>query len=301
MSSSNEGGMWELMIAQSNHVVRIASAATFAILYFDYAVTFDAEVERFWKARFSSPSFVFYLNRYLSLFGHIPVIYQFYWANEQSVCSKVQMYHQILAGLTQVIVAGLQIFRIHALYHDRRSIVLFLTAFCIVGCAISGWSLAQTWQQPTVNYTYSRKDFPGVGCDFSLSETQGLYLAVIWAITLAFDFSVFVLTMSRIAPIASKCRGTLFTLFLRDGSFYFVALFACHLSNILSCLLATPVYKGISVTTTNVIASSLITRLMLNIRDPNLIQGRYRWPSDASQVERYSEPHSVPLLQGDPA
>ena len=125
-------------------------------------------------------------------------------------CSKVQMYHQILAGLTQVIVAGkckcgalwpaetypdvcvsgLQIFRIHALYHGQRSIVLCLTAFCTVGCAISGvsrvgpsahlklthgpwqWSLARTWQQPTVNYTYSRKGFPGVGCDFSLSETQ---------------------------------------------------------------------------------------------------------------------------------
>lgn len=73
------------------------------------------------------------------------------------------MYHQILAGVTQVIVAGkcecdslwlvdtntnacapgLQIFRIHALYHDRRSILLFLGAFCAVGCAICGVSRAE--------------------------------------------------------------------------------------------------------------------------------------------------------------
>ncbi len=34
---------------------------------------------------------------------------------------------------------------------------------------------------------------------------------------LAFDVAVFALTISRIAAIGPKWRGTLFTLFLRDG------------------------------------------------------------------------------------
>ncbi|KAI1787319.1 hypothetical protein LXA43DRAFT_896391, partial [Ganoderma leucocontextum] len=165
-----------------------------AILYFDYAITFGAEVERFWKARFSPLSFVFYLNRYLSFFVHIPVIYEFYWAHTHSL----HMYHQILAGVTQVIVAGLQIFRIHALYNEHRSITLFLFTFCVVGCVISGWSIAQTWQHPSLNHKYSRKDLPDI--------------AVIWAIMLAFDLAVFALTISRIAVIGPKWRGSLFTL-----------------------------------------------------------------------------------------
>ncbi|PIL26040.1 hypothetical protein GSI_11794 [Ganoderma sinense ZZ0214-1] len=86
--SSSDGGGWELTFAQSNHIVRIASTATFTILYFDYVITFGTEVERFWATRFSSPSSVFYLNRYLSLFGHIPIVYQFYEAHDQSVECK---------------------------------------------------------------------------------------------------------------------------------------------------------------------------------------------------------------------
>nr|VWO94734.1 Uncharacterized protein [Ganoderma boninense] len=162
--------------------------------------------------------------------------------------------------------------------------VLFLIAFCIAGITISGWSFAQAWKQPAVNYTYSSMDLSSIGCDFSLSETQGRYFAVIWGIALAFDLAVFALTLARVAPIASKCRGSLLTLFLRDGALYLQ----------LYMQLAQSVYTGITVTATNVIASSLITRLMLNIRDPNLLPGRFRWPSDTSQVERHFDSFLLP-------
>ncbi|KAI1787320.1 hypothetical protein LXA43DRAFT_713694 [Ganoderma leucocontextum] len=79
------------------------------------------------------------------------------------------------------------------------------------------------------------------------------------------------------------------------GTYYHPrVLFVCHLSNILSCLLAKPAYKGMSVTTTNVVASSLITRLLLNIRDPDLLQGRYHSPSDINS--NGTPRRTVPLI-----
>jgi hypothetical protein len=48
------------------------------ILYYEYALTFSMEVERFWAQRFSWASFFFYLNRYLSLLGHIPVTMEYF-------------------------------------------------------------------------------------------------------------------------------------------------------------------------------------------------------------------------------
>lgn len=56
-----------------------------AILYYDYALTLSTEVERFWRRPWSLVSFGFYLNRYLSLLGHIPVMYEFYGSMAQSV------------------------------------------------------------------------------------------------------------------------------------------------------------------------------------------------------------------------
>ena len=51
-----------------------------AILYFDYSLTFVTEVQRFWTRHVSMASFVFFLNRYLTLLGHVPVMYEFYGA-----------------------------------------------------------------------------------------------------------------------------------------------------------------------------------------------------------------------------
>lgn len=55
------------------------------ILYYDYALTFSVEVDRFWKGRLSFATLIFYFNRYLVLFGHIPVLYEFYASDNQKV------------------------------------------------------------------------------------------------------------------------------------------------------------------------------------------------------------------------
>ena len=56
-----------------------------AVLYFDYSLTFGDEVERFWMRKFSPAAFGFFLNRYLSVLGHIPVMYEFFGPQVQSV------------------------------------------------------------------------------------------------------------------------------------------------------------------------------------------------------------------------
>jgi len=52
-----------------------------AILLYDYCLTFVAEVESCWvvgRCRWGLG--VFYLNRYLVLFGHIPIMLEFFWS-----------------------------------------------------------------------------------------------------------------------------------------------------------------------------------------------------------------------------
>ncbi|EJF55882.1 hypothetical protein DICSQDRAFT_175407 [Dichomitus squalens LYAD-421 SS1] len=217
-----------LVIAESDHDIRIASAIAFGILYFDYTLTYSAEVERFWKGRFSFASFIFYFNRYLALFGHIPVLYEFYGTHNQE------------------------------------------------------WAVSQAWHQPSGDKTMA--GIPGVGCDLTMTEAQGKYLSFVWASVLAWDTTVFALTVYRVLGSGSRWRGSLMGVLLRDGAFYFAVLLVCHMCNILTCLLAQAVTRGISVTITNVIASSLITRLMLNLRDPRLLRNQSSGATELSDL-----------------
>ena len=57
-----------------------------AILYFDFFLTLPAEVDRYWTGNGCSwASLLFFMNRYMSIFCHIPIIYEFFWSMPESV------------------------------------------------------------------------------------------------------------------------------------------------------------------------------------------------------------------------
>ena len=63
-----------------------------AILVYDYCLTFIAEVERFWVVRRLSWSLgFFYLNRYLTLLGYIPIILQSFWSTSNPNKTEVSI------------------------------------------------------------------------------------------------------------------------------------------------------------------------------------------------------------------
>lgn len=57
----------------SSPLILIVDAPLPAILFYDYIVTFTSEVQLFWRPRnkITLPSILFFLTRYLTLFGHI--------------------------------------------------------------------------------------------------------------------------------------------------------------------------------------------------------------------------------------
>jgi hypothetical protein len=46
-----------------------------ALLYYDYLLTLFDEIKYVWRNKFSLISYVFVLNRYLSVVGYIPIVY----------------------------------------------------------------------------------------------------------------------------------------------------------------------------------------------------------------------------------
>lgn len=63
-----------------------------AILLYDYCLTFAAEVERCWSAhRLNWSLGFFYLNRYLTLFGHVPIMIEFFWSTSNPNKTEVSI------------------------------------------------------------------------------------------------------------------------------------------------------------------------------------------------------------------
>ncbi|KAI0334205.1 hypothetical protein GY45DRAFT_1318667 [Cubamyces sp. BRFM 1775] len=281
-----------LVIAESNHVNRVFAAIAFGILWYDFLLTLPLEIERYWRGGRSWASIFFFLNRYMSVLSHIPVAVEFFAAMPEPSCRKLQLYHQILAALTQCFVGVLLMLRTYALYNRSRKVVYLLTSICTLGGAVSVWAIVSVRGlhvpsfQDVAIYT---------GCDLTLTEKQSLaltyfsaYLAAAWSSILVFDATIFVLTLVQALRVGRTWSHSLFYVMLRDGTLGSLSsmLVICYLSNILTYI---PVYKGVSTTMTNVISSTLITRLMLNIRDPKLLELPHRWPSELMDI------HDAPL------
>ena len=64
-----------------------------AILLYDYCLTVAAELERCWfvRRRLSWGLCFFYLNRYLVLFGYIPIMMEFFWTTSNSNKTEVSI------------------------------------------------------------------------------------------------------------------------------------------------------------------------------------------------------------------
>jgi len=245
-----------------------------SILYYDYLLTITSEIERYWipLARGSSPrdvftwtTFLFLVTRYLGIFGHIPVGMEMFWQKHTSFCSVLVTYHQFFSIVVQILIGVLLILRTYALY-SRSKWVLWLTcSLTALAIGIGAYAIVQ------IHTSAPPDPLPiNLGCNDTISTTQGHCIAMAWSGMLLFDIVVFILTLRKAVALGKSGRRTLTDIFFRDGTVYFGCMAIANLSNILTYLLGPPLIKGLTTTLTNVVSLILISHLMLNIRDPKL-------------------------------
>ncbi|EIN09106.1 hypothetical protein PUNSTDRAFT_120530 [Punctularia strigosozonata HHB-11173 SS5] len=265
-------------------ITRYIYTVSFAVLYYDYALTLGTEIARYWGRRLTWPSAFFLVNRYLSLLGFVPIVFESYWApSDQDKCHVWHIYHQIFAVVLQIIVGVLQIMRTYALYGRSRAVLIFLVTWAVIVVIIALWAILGD-HSPTITLTA-----PGLslGCMYILTRNQAIHLTIAWSGQLAFDCIIFALTAARsiqhtklkvfLPGTRPRDSDALFTVLIRDGAVYFAVLTLSSLANILSFVLLSPALRGVLTIPTNVLAASLISRLMINVRDPRIV--RFATPS----------------------
>ncbi|KAA1473148.1 hypothetical protein DENSPDRAFT_851409 [Dentipellis sp. KUC8613] len=278
---------WETLV---NNALNLAA---FVVLYYDYALTFPAELEYYWRpGSFNWASGVFFINRYVALVGHLPVVYQCFvppsTIGRHKICkldtipfrpgdgtSSTYCGHVIIflgSFISEIDKHGgttvLMMMRMYALYNRNRYI---LATMLIVIAAGIAWIITVEVKSAALG---------------PITDSQGKHIAAAWTALLLFDTTVFILTMYKVHRIGRIRHQPLLRTLFRDGVIYYMYdyfLIAWDLVstadrtcsviliiNIINIFVWAGVYKGITSTPTNVISVTMMSRLMLNLREPQL-------------------------------
>ncbi|KAH9857025.1 hypothetical protein C2E23DRAFT_881512 [Lenzites betulinus] len=272
---------WVYAVRFNNALVLVA----YTTLYYDYLLTFSDEVEYFWKsASLSIISVLFVVNRYLGLLGPLPLLTE-YFANlpEHTYVDVHHTYHQAYALASQGIVAVMLVIRTYALYNRSRRILYLLVGTHVSGALVC--LVAVLLSVSPVN-TITPLPFTYAACDLSLTNNQANHLVIAWSAMLWFDTTIFTLTLVQALRMRRHFPGGLLEVMFRDGTVYYGFMVASNVSNIITFLITrtnSPL-KGMDTTLTNVLSTTLTSRIILNLRNPELQKPRQSQGDDLTSI-----------------
>ncbi|CAK5272467.1 unnamed protein product [Mycena citricolor] len=293
--------MEHLSDSQIARQLRISAWLVFSpstLLCYEYLITLDDEIARYWSAGRSWGSALFFLNRYVALLGSVPVVVEFMLASmnadarRKQLCSAFQSYHSYFALFSQVLVCVIIVTRTYALYGRNR---IALTAMVtVVGALVT---LAIVILVRGGDDGALSRNLLAIGCPSATSHPQSIStfpsprtcvcVIVLTAIRdcdclerdgkehclLIFDCMIFFMTLWKAVRFSFRGRensGTLLHVLVRDGSMYFGLMAIANAVNIGTYTMGGPIMSGAVTTGVNILSSVLVSRLMLNIRDPRL-------------------------------
>ncbi|KAI0255148.1 hypothetical protein BJV78DRAFT_820553 [Lactifluus subvellereus] len=294
-------------IARQFLVAHILSFVPYVVVWYDYFLTLSDEIDLFWtrRGRFSLFPFFFFLNRYVSLAGDLPIVvfgviggtsfmvrvpagpavhcwhldpHNAVTAPLQS-CKTSRLYHMVLQLIQQSIVAGAYTPFSASRRSPRHHYILALCVMQIDAIYKSRWVLALLMLIIVVGAAVASWSIYLLVAQhrpyFMVSST---FLGCRRPLSDTEGFysaiswtGALVLDTSVFLLLLWKAvtigRGVrLYNVIMRNGTIYYTILSLVNLSNILVLRFATPALKTSMTSLANALAPTLISRLILNLR-----------------------------------
>ncbi|KAJ7480776.1 hypothetical protein FB451DRAFT_1238409 [Mycena latifolia] len=247
-------------------ISRFLIIVPFTILVYEYLLTLEREASRFWGKRLTWGSAFFYLNRYSSLLGTVPIVFQYYSTTTDPaklpMCRTLREYHQYFALISQLLVGLMLIIRTYALYERNKTVLAFTIFVTLAAFCFAVWVLLTGNDVDTLS-----AEEAAFGCPMGTPHGKSLRIAAAWSGMLVFDVMIFGLTLFKALRHRGSARGGLISVLLRDGSVYFALMIISNAANVATYTMGGPFIRGSATTVTNVASSVMISRLMFNLGD----------------------------------
>ncbi|KAF8959372.1 hypothetical protein BDZ97DRAFT_1761410 [Flammula alnicola] len=257
MSSSPE---LDALVSGVHHLLagKYFQLAAFVMLIYDHILTFPLEVDRIWRRKFSGATLLFLTNRYVTPLQFIIILDAFHdprWTKSAGFNSRLGGSHFQFANRS-LQPPVIMILRVYALYNRSLSILIFLMVLWATQIAMSAVGLHQGFAVPLPPTL--------IGC--ILTGSSPIFPSV-WVTPLATDTSIFALTLWRTRQYLRDSGVTpTMHIFIRDGFFYFLAIFVANLMNTLIYFLSPADLKAVGASFSQLITAVMVSRLVLNLR-----------------------------------
>ncbi|TDL17545.1 hypothetical protein BD410DRAFT_794241 [Rickenella mellea] len=253
--------------------VKFYAVASATILYYDYLATLPEEMRRIWTARFSGATLLFLLNRYIPVFGYIPVLYALF--DPPWTITKFAPFIGAMTTLGQVVLVVILVLRTYALYQRNIWVLIFTLSVGLTSIGISTWA--------AVVMTGELFSFHPFGLCAPTTGVHEDQLKFSWTAIFAFDYVIFMLTICRTillrrAQRNAGTRSSLATLIMRDG----IVLCAVNIGNFVYFAKAPGGVFLFQQTTgsnsmlTHIVSSTMMSRLLLNLRQESKKRDRHQ-------------------------
>lgn len=243
--------------------------AAITLYYYDYILTFGAEVSHVWPQPISLNTFLFFCNRYFAFSGNIvAAVLLFAPPNSSTSCSNLVRLRETLLVLGQIAVAAILATRTVALYNRSRVITIGVHGFGFLLIVVICWTLVVGERSSGTRYVRGI-----AGCRYTMPQETANHYALAWEASTLFDVSISALTIMRTLKVrkvhnmANSSVVGLLDVILRDGALYFFVMALANTANILSFYHIAGPFKAMYITPASCVASTLCSRLVLNLYD----------------------------------
>ncbi|KAF8578068.1 hypothetical protein K439DRAFT_1639172 [Ramaria rubella] len=241
--------------------------AAFAMLVYDIAITLGDEVERIWKQPWTGATFLYAVNRYVTLFQRPIIVTAFTspaWSRNLSACEHFVRFEggSTLGLVATVASTVIMMLRVYAVWHRNRRVLIVLILFWVAQVAFSGMALGFSMRVP----------LPPILAGCILTGVNNLF-SPFWIMPLITDSVVFGLTLWRTMRYSKATRSMpLLKLFVRDGALYFLCISSANLLNVILFLVCRHDIGDLLVMAqtnffSQIITCVMVSRLVLNLRN----------------------------------
>ncbi|KAJ7041512.1 hypothetical protein C8F04DRAFT_1079082 [Mycena alexandri] len=268
-----------------------------AILYWDHAITLDAEVHFLWRSRKSTSAYWFYVNRYVGFLAGIPVAVLPFIPLSTEKCARYNLLRQVGLVIMQSIATTIMVIRVYALFGRNRRVLLFLVTLGLSVVAVGFYSL--------VGQKVDRRDALG-GCHFELSPHTAYRIAAGWEALFILDSIIFGLTIYNayttrqrtVSDLRLNTSISLHQVIIRDGALYFGFVALANLANISTYYFPGYLLPGTFATFANAITVTMVSRVMLNLHSSASVGITSEMPGPQN-IPLKSLPH-IPMIMTHP-
>ncbi|KAJ7723791.1 hypothetical protein B0H16DRAFT_1698864 [Mycena metata] len=235
------------------------------LVAYDHLITLDNEVELMWKSRIHTTNFVYLWNRYFTLIVLIcdaSVMLNPYQSN--AVCIRFFQSEAVTSTLILATVDFILVLRVWILYDKKRWLLYLLVP--MIALEIVTMALVSHYTIASVK-EYWALSWPLVGCYPHGNVPR--YFAF-------YSVPVLVVSMVMFGMTCYKCGKTLLThgraqmpiynLFLRDGVFWFVAIFMTFIPEVVIWARARQSLAELLIAPGLAVTSIIGSRVLMNIK-----------------------------------